>query len=96
MGRSKGLSGSPDKYWEELNDRPVDRARERGIPAAPRRDATASQPGTSLLKPIRGIVSVVDSRRKLEHDPEKHALGLDPMGGNRFSEKIVLKQRARA
>jgi hypothetical protein len=23
----------------------------------------------------------------LEHVPEKHALGLDPMGGNRFSEK---------
>jgi hypothetical protein len=27
----------------------------------------------------------------LEHDPEKHALGLDPMGGNRFSEKITLQ-----
>jgi hypothetical protein len=27
----------------------------------------------------------------LEHDPEKHALGLDPMGGNRFSEKIMLQ-----
>jgi hypothetical protein len=26
----------------------------------------------------------------LEHDPEKHALGLDPMGGCRFSEKIML------
>jgi hypothetical protein len=26
----------------------------------------------------------------LEHDPEKHALGLDPMGGNRFSEKIMI------
>jgi hypothetical protein len=26
----------------------------------------------------------------LEHDPEKHALGLDPMGGYRFSEKIML------
>src|SRR6516162_2763156 len=39
----------------------------------------------------------------LEHDPEKHALGLDPMGGNRFSlatnaervcAEIMLKQRA--
>jgi hypothetical protein len=29
-------------------------------------------------------------RRLLEHDPEKHALGLDPMGGYRFSEKIML------
>jgi hypothetical protein len=29
--------------------------------------------------------------RGLEHDPEKHALGLDPMGGNRFSDKIMLK-----
>jgi hypothetical protein len=27
---------------------------------------------------------------------KKHALGLDPMVGNRFSEKIMLKQRARA
>jgi hypothetical protein len=26
-----------------------------------------------------------------EHDPEKHALGLDPMGGYRFSEKVMLK-----
>jgi len=25
--------------------------------------------------------------RYLEHDPEKHALGIDPMGGYRFSEK---------
>jgi hypothetical protein len=25
------------------------------------------------------------------HDPEKHAVGLDPMGGNRFSEKIMLQ-----
>jgi hypothetical protein len=33
---------------------------------------------------------------KLEHDPEKLALGLDPMGGCRFSEKIMLnKGRAR-
>jgi hypothetical protein len=31
------------------------------------------------------------SNKKLEHDPEKHALGLDPMGGYRFSEKIMLK-----
>jgi hypothetical protein len=23
------------------------------------------------------------------HDPEKHALGLDPTGGTRFSEKIM-------
>jgi hypothetical protein len=61
----------------------------------PRRPSPARHV-TSLSKPIRGIVSAVDSRRKLEHDPEKHALGLDPMGGNRFSEKIMLKQRARA
>jgi hypothetical protein len=27
----------------------------------------------------------------LEPDPEKHALGLDPKGGNRFSEKIMLQ-----
>jgi hypothetical protein len=65
LGRSKRLSGSSDKYREELNDRPVDRARERAIPAAPRRDATASLPGASLLKPIHGILSAVDSRRKL-------------------------------
>jgi hypothetical protein len=26
-------------------------------------------------------------RAVLEQVPEKHALGLDPMGGNRFSEK---------
>jgi hypothetical protein len=26
-----------------------------------------------------------------EHDPEKHALGLGPMGGNRFSDKIIRK-----
>jgi hypothetical protein len=27
----------------------------------------------------------------LAHDPEKHAVGLDPMGGNQFSEKIMLQ-----
>jgi hypothetical protein len=27
------------------------------------------------------------------HDPEKHALGLDPMGGNRFSEKIMHQRK---
>jgi len=41
----------------------------------------------------------------MENDPEKHALGLDPVGGNRFSlatnaervcAEIMLKQRARA
>ena len=40
-----------------------------------------------------------------EHDPEKHALGHDPTGGNRFSlatnaervcAEIMLKQRASA
>jgi hypothetical protein len=37
-------------------------------------------------------VSVAGRRHaKLEHDPEKHALGLDPMGGNRLSEKIMLQ-----
>jgi len=30
----------------------------------------------------------------IAHDPEKHALGLDPVGGNRFSEKIM-QRRAR-
>jgi len=28
-----------------------------------------------------------------EHDPEKHALGLDPTGGNRFSEKIMHRRK---
>jgi hypothetical protein len=28
----------------------------------------------------------------LAHDPEKHALGLDPMGAQRFSEKIMRQQ----
>ena len=32
------------------------------------------------------------SFRKLEHVPEKHALELDPMGGNRFSEKDMRQQ----
>jgi hypothetical protein len=32
----------------------------------------------------------------MEHDPEKHALGLDPMGGSWFSEKIMLKRKIRA
>jgi hypothetical protein len=27
------------------------------------------------------------------HDPEKHALGLDPTGGNRFSEKIMQQRK---
>jgi hypothetical protein len=39
---------------------------------------------------------MVDAVPALEHDPEKQALGLDPMGGNRFSEKIMLHQRSRA
>jgi hypothetical protein len=26
-----------------------------------------------------------------EHDPEKRVLGLDPRGGKRFSEKIMLQ-----
>jgi hypothetical protein len=29
----------------------------------------------------------------LEHDPEKHALGLDPMGGNRFSDQIMRRNK---
>jgi hypothetical protein len=33
-----------------------------------------------------------DGLQKLQHDPEKHALGLDPTGGRRFSEKIMLQQ----
>jgi hypothetical protein len=32
------------------------------------------------------------SNQKSEHDPEKHAFGLDPMGGHRFSEKIMFNQ----
>jgi hypothetical protein len=32
----------------------------------------------------------------MEHDPEKHALGLDPMGGSRFSEKIMLEPKIKA
>src|SRR6202012_5201694 len=35
-------------------------------------------------------------KARLEHDPEKHALGLDPMGGYGFSEKIMLHQRSTA
>jgi hypothetical protein len=34
--------------------------------------------------------------RKLEHDPEKHALGLDPGVDTGFPEKIMLKQEFRA
>jgi hypothetical protein len=36
---------------------------------------------------------VVENKRtrSTEHDPEKLALGLDPMGGHRFSEKIMLR-----
>jgi hypothetical protein len=42
------------------------------------------------------LVSKSESRRiPLEHDPEKHAPDL-MRGGNRFSEKIMLKQQARA
>jgi hypothetical protein len=29
------------------------------------------------------------------HDPEKHALGLDPMGGYRFSERIMYQRKIR-
>jgi hypothetical protein len=32
----------------------------------------------------------------LEHAPEKHALGLDPMGGRGLSEAIMLHARSRA
>jgi hypothetical protein len=32
----------------------------------------------------------------LEHDPEKHALGLDPMGAKRFSEKLMRNQESKA
>jgi len=46
------------------------------------------------------VTCVTTDRRRagpprLEHDPEKLALGLDPMGGSRFSEKIMLKQKSR-
>jgi len=41
------------------------------------------------------LVSKSESRIPLEHDPEKHAPDL-MRGGNRFSEKIMLKQQARA
>jgi hypothetical protein len=33
----------------------------------------------------------ISSTSCLEHDPEKHGLGLDPMGGNRLSDKTMLK-----
>jgi len=36
-----------------------------------------------------GWAGLIDAN--LEHDPEKHALGLDPMGGYRFPQKIVLQ-----
>jgi hypothetical protein len=32
----------------------------------------------------------VTKKQRLKHDPEKHALGLDPMVDYRFSEKIML------
>ena len=53
----------------------------------------------SLHSPWRvchGETAVIERGSPLEHDPEKHALELDPMGGYRFSEKIMLRQRSRA
>ena len=43
------------------------------------------------LRSVAAIFVDCVRRGSLEHDPEKHALGLDPMGGNRFSEKIMLQ-----
>jgi hypothetical protein len=37
------------------------------------------------------VAGTASRPQSLEHDPEKHALGLDPMGGYRFSVKIMLK-----
>jgi hypothetical protein len=41
-------------------------------------------------------MALAASALALKHDPEKLALGLDPWGGSRFSEKIMLHQNARA
>jgi hypothetical protein len=37
-----------------------------------------------------GLCCNIHTIRQLEHDPEKHALGSDPMGVQRFSEKHAL------
>src|SRR5713226_346327 len=39
---------------------------------------------------------ICDSAGRLEHDPEKHALGLGPRVGTGFPKKIMLKQKDRA
>jgi hypothetical protein len=36
---------------------------------------------------LRATIAVTIGFSRLEHVPEKHALGFDPMGENRFSEK---------
>jgi hypothetical protein len=43
--------------------------------------------GTGMLR----IALSCGARKRLEHDPEKHAPHL-MRGGHRFSEKIMLKQ----
>jgi hypothetical protein len=40
-------------------------------------------------KDLERDVDSTSNDRALVHDPEKHALGLDPTGGARFWEKIM-------
>src|ERR1700745_4053541 len=50
----------------------------------------------AVIRILRAFLSVpIESSRArhFEHDPEKHALGRDPIGGNRFSDKIMLKMK---
>jgi hypothetical protein len=46
-----------------------------------------------ILRAFLGVPIVSSRARQFEHDPEKHALGRDPMGGNRLSDKIMLKMK---
>jgi hypothetical protein len=51
----------------------------------------------AMVMPLRAgcpnLGEVTLDAAELEHVPEKHVLGLDPMGGNRFSEKGMRQQR---
>jgi hypothetical protein len=45
---------------------------------------------------VKVLAANAEKVKRLGHDPEKHALSLDPMGGDRFSEKIMLHPRSKS
>jgi hypothetical protein len=73
---------------------PASRASQLDCFAAARNDGVKNRSRDTLARP--SFANHHHARKKIApttHDPEKHALGLDPMGGVRFSDQIMRRKR---